>query len=88
MESQEVGPVFVAGDINASVAKIQSLMQAVQTGKLIDVGARASIYGGRDNQETCKAKPTSKGTRRDYIFANQQGIDIVDPQNGQRANCL
>jgi hypothetical protein len=75
--AQEPGPTFIVGDINASIHNIASLQQAIDRGTLIDLGARASIFGGIDNQETCKAKPTSKGNRRDYVFTNQMGYDIV-----------
>ena len=34
----------------------------------IDVGARASLWGGVDGENTCHAAGTSDGARRDYIF--------------------
>ena len=65
IRAQDPGPTFIVGDLNASTTSLPNLQDALDKGELIDVGARASLYGGKDNQETCKARPTSKGTRRD-----------------------
>ena len=57
IDAQEPGPTFIVGDINASVHNTACMHQATQNGTFIDLGARASMYGGYDNQETCKATP-------------------------------
>ena len=75
--AQEPGPTFIVGDINASVHNIASMQQAIDRGSLISLGARASTFGGIDDQETCKATPTAKGNRRDYVVTNQMGYDTV-----------
>ena len=46
-------------------------------GQLIDVGAQASLFGGINSQETCKARPDSIGTRKDNVLASPNAYDLI-----------
>jgi ribonuclease HI len=62
-------PFLIAGDVNATVARIPALQEAVDDGIITDVGAFASTLGGVDNAPTCQAHSLAEKTRRDYVFA-------------------
>ena len=75
--AQDKGPYFIVGDFNATISKLQSLQNAILNGEVIDVGAQASVFGGLNSQETCKAKPDSIGTRKDYVLASPSAYDLI-----------
>jgi len=77
VDAQPDAPVYLVGDFNASRHKINSLEQAVQAKKLIDIGAQASKYGGIDNLGTCKPNDNTTCQRRDYVFANNWGEKLI-----------
>ena len=35
------------------------------------------MYGGIDSDFTCRASPTCKATRRDYVIANAAGLGLI-----------
>ena len=71
------GPVIVAGDVNCSLRTIPNITHAINSGKLFDLGAMASKYGGIDFQPTCRANQNCKATRRDYVFANPMAEKLI-----------
>eukprot|EP00969_Alexandrium_andersonii_P344152 15211986-Alexandrium_andersonii.AAC.1 len=64
------GPFLVAGDLNAEVADICCLRDAVSDGYLFDLTAMQAFTGQPEVLGTCKAHGSSKITRRDMILAS------------------
>ena len=77
-EAQDDGPKIIVGDFNASISNLPSLERQIQCGNLLDLGSFASMYGGVDNDTTCKAQPEARATRKDYAMANPCAYDIID----------
>ena len=63
-------PAVICTDLNADPEDINFLRdQLLAADRWLDIGARASVWGGCDNQPTCHpTNNTLEGTRRDYIF--------------------
>ena len=70
-------PTCILGDVNADPADIPSLLDLLENEGWTDCGAKASIWGGTDNQHTCQAPNTTKSTRRDYAFVNDLLLPAV-----------
>ena len=70
VEKQPPGPMAIAGDLNSSVERLPSLQHLMNTHSWIDVGARASFFGGTDCQTTCMGPNASEATRNDYFICN------------------
>ena len=68
---------MLGGDVNATVHRIPALAEAIGNLSLIDVGANCAKYGTPDNQPTCRANSASQANRRDFVFANSEGNDLV-----------
>ena len=66
-------PIFIVGDLNATLDRLPPMQDAINQGKFYDLGAIASKYGGTDNMPTCKNNETTIATRRDYVLANAWG---------------
>ena len=43
----------------------------------MDLGAHARIWGKTDNEHTCVAPNTNQPTRRDYVFVNQEALQLI-----------
>ncbi len=78
MDLQEEGPKLVVGDLNGPLEAFIGFHMSIKSGKLVDIGAIASAFGGVDGDTTCKANSKSKATRRDYIIANKAAEDLID----------
>ena len=83
LKAQLDGPQFVVGDNNATTAGIMTLNLALQTPNeerhaWHDLGALAELWGQTPCEPTCKAYNAEQPTRRDYVFANTEGLEIVE----------
>ena len=84
---QPDGPKFVVGDGNAATADITSLNLALptpeeETHAWHDLGALAELWGQTPCEPTCKAYNANQPTRRDYVFANTFGFELVENFEG------
>ena len=75
---QPDGPKLIVGDFNCSISNIPHISQEVAAGKLFDIGAIASTYGGTDCQNTCKAYNALDASRKDFVLANPAAERIID----------
>ena len=78
MQEQDPGPKLISGDGNASVYRLPVIQDMITSGKIIDIGSIASMYGGIDNDTTCKVNANCKATRKDYVFANPEAHSLID----------
>ena len=61
---------FCCADLNCGTTDLPTLNQMIEDGQWIDCGARASQWGGIDEQYTCKASKVAAESRIDFIFVN------------------
>ena len=83
LKMQPDGPKFVVGDVNATTADIMSLNLALltpdgETHAWHDIGALAELWGQTPCEPTCKAYNANQPTRRDYVIANTEGLELVE----------
>ena len=76
-ELQDSGPVLLVGDLNASIGNIPSVKNVIDEGTYTDIGAIASKFGRMECENTCRATPLCKATRKDYVIANQSALAII-----------
>ena len=74
---QPHGPKFIVGDVNAEPEDLPELMDLLNNQHWTDVGEHAYMWGQLAEQPTCKAPNADVKTRRDYIFANPEGLAII-----------
>ncbi len=55
-----------------------NFQESINNEDLIDIGAIASGFGGKDGDTTCKANSKSKATRRDSVVANSVAKELID----------
>ena len=87
LQAQPDGPRLICRDSNANTWNIPTLVQALEESNHIDsavqheqwydLGARAHLWNGVDNEPTCIGNNTEIATRRDFIFANHQALRMV-----------
>ena len=70
-------PSTICCDMNAGPQGIPALAEMLNSGRGVDIRARASTWGGIDNDTTCNANNTTTSTRRDYIFVTDTPLPIV-----------
>ncbi len=80
LQLQEVGPKLIAGDFDGTLQSLVNFNDEIVNGRLVDIGAIASAYGGVDNDVTCKASPKANAPRR-----GKRSCPKHDPFNGGRS---
>ena len=69
--------MLITGDFNSDLNQVSNLQDYIGDGKLLDLGATASAYGGEDNEPTCQINASAKPTGRDYILANPAAFKLI-----------
>eukprot|EP00969_Alexandrium_andersonii_P245021 10827552-Alexandrium_andersonii.AAC.1 len=67
-------PVVIAADVSACPTQLPVLSNALAEGLLVDVGARASAWGGIDGQCTARAHGSKQPSRIDCFFVSAQAL--------------
>ena len=70
-------PALCCADVNATTADIPSLHKMIEDETWIDCGAKASLWGGINDQYTCQANKISAQSRIDHIFVNARLFPAV-----------
>ena len=75
--TQPLGPAVFAGDINCNTQDLRALSDLLVGGGWVDLGERADIWNRPKGQPTCLAPNSSTPTRRDYVFANAEALQLI-----------
>eukprot|EP00969_Alexandrium_andersonii_P031442 1372992-Alexandrium_andersonii.AAC.1 len=70
-------PCLFCGDVNAEPSSIRAIQERLANDSLVDVGMRASAWGGIDGSPTARAHRSTTATRTDAILANVAALSII-----------
>ena len=70
-------PILLVGDFNCTPDRLPHLHSLISDFSFVDLGARASFWGGQDNQVTCLAHNTTVGSRSDFMLCNPAMVPLV-----------
>ena len=75
---QQEGPIIITTDLNCNPNRLPALQYAIEYEGWVDVGGNGSMFNGIDGENTCRATPYASETRRDYIFANNKAVPLIE----------
>ena len=75
---QPEGPTIIVGDFNGEAEDFKALNDLLTYQSRTDVGADAHIFGKPRSEGTCLGPNASQPTRRDYVIANAQTLQLMD----------
>ena len=72
------GPAAILSDLNANPGDTRFLQDIlIGAGKWIDIGARASLWGGAASPPPRRTTGSKYGARRDYIFVHPALVRFI-----------
>ena len=83
VHQQPGGPTFIVGDLNGDPSDFKHLVDMLNNDGWLDVGANAHLWGQPQSVPTCTAPNTTTATRRDYVFANPDAVQMIAGFNVQ-----
>ena len=86
LKEHKDSPQCILGDFNAGLEDIPTLVELVEQEGWVDCGARADIWGGQNNQTTCKAPNANRETRRDYVIAGPEFARLIKSIRVEKEN--
>ena len=70
-------PILLVGDFNCTPDRLPHLQALINDFSFVDFGAKASFWGGQDNQDTCFSHNTTAGSRSDFVLCNAAMVPFV-----------
>ncbi len=72
------GPKIICGDLNCSLSNLPDTKLCMELYGFTNLGSIANSFGGVDDEYTCIANSCCAHNVRDYVFVNQEALDIID----------
>ena len=70
-------PILLVGDLNCTPDRLPHLQGLISDFSFVDLGAKASVWGGYDCETTCIAPNATAGSRSDFMLCNPAMVPLV-----------
>ena len=77
MKTDHYLPTIIMGDFRCEPGELAPAEDLIENDVWIDVGAKASWWGGTENETTCQTRPQAKPSRIDGVLANSEAVPLI-----------